>query len=108
VSGYIEKVYIDEGAVVKKGQALFAINSPTAEQDLATAKAALETAEANLNTARLDVERVRPLAEKNIVSEVQLQTSENALKMAEARQRNRNRPQSSAGNNGLDNRYKSD
>ena len=87
VSGYIEKVYIDEGAEVKKGQALFAINSPASEQDLATAKAALETAEASLNTARLDVERIRPLAEKNIVSEVQLQTAENALKMAEARQR---------------------
>jgi membrane fusion protein (multidrug efflux system) len=87
VNGYIEKVYTDEGATVKKGQALFAINSPTSEQDLATAKAALETAEANLNTARLDVKRLQPLAEKNIVSEVQLQTAENALKSAEARQR---------------------
>jgi membrane fusion protein (multidrug efflux system) len=87
VSGYIDRVFIDEGATVRKGQPLFSINSPTSEQDLAAAKAALETAEANLNTARLDVERVRPLAEKNIVSEVQLQTSENALKTAEARKR---------------------
>lgn len=84
VSGYIDKVYIDEGAVVKKGQPLFSVNSPTSEQDLAIARAALETADANLNTARLDVERVRPLAEKNIVSEVQLQTYENAYKSAQA------------------------
>ncbi len=84
VSGYIDKVYIDEGAVVKKGQALFSINSPTSAHDLASARAALETAEANLNTARLDVERIRPLAEKNIVSGVQLETYENAHKAAQA------------------------
>lgn len=84
VSGYIDKVHIDEGAVVKRGQALFSVNSPTSEQDLASARAVLETAEANLNTARLDVERIRPLAEKNIVSEVQLQTYENAYKSAQA------------------------
>lgn len=84
VSGYIDKVYIDEGTIVKKGQALFSINSPTSEHDLASARAALETAEANRNTARLDVERIRPLAEKNIVSEVQLQTYENAYKSAQA------------------------
>lgn len=87
VNGYIDKVYIDEGAVVKKGQALFSINSPSSEQDLASAKAALETAVAGLNTAALDVERVRPLAERNIVSEVQLQTYENAFATAEARKR---------------------
>lgn len=84
VSGYIDKVYVDEGTVVKKGQALFSVNSPTSEQDLASAKATLESANANLNTAKLNVERVRPLAEKNIVSEVQLQTYENAYKTAEA------------------------
>ncbi|MEA4915979.1 efflux RND transporter periplasmic adaptor subunit [Proteiniphilum sp.] len=84
VNGYIDKVYIEEGTVVKKGQALFSINSPTSEQDLASAKSALERANANLNTARLNVERIRPLAEKNIVSSVQLQTYENAYTAAEA------------------------
>ncbi|HBK33331.1 MAG TPA: efflux RND transporter periplasmic adaptor subunit, partial [Porphyromonadaceae bacterium] len=84
VSGYIDKVYIDEGAYVKKGQALFSVNSPTSEHDLASAKAALETAEANLNTARLDVDRIRPLADKNIVSTVQLETYENAYKASQA------------------------
>lgn len=85
VSGYIEKVFVDEGAVVSKGQALFSINSPTSEQDLASAKAALASAEASLKTAQLDVERVRPLAAKEIVSNVQLQTYENALTTARAR-----------------------
>lgn len=84
VSGYVDKVYIEEGAVVKKGQPLFSINSPTSEQDLASAKSALESANAALGTARLNVERIRPLAEKNIVSGVQLQTYENAYTAAQA------------------------
>ena len=84
VNGCIDKVYIEEGAVVKKGQALFSINSPMSEQDLASAKSALERANASLNTARLNVERIRPLAEKNIVSGVQLQTYENAYSAAQA------------------------
>lgn len=84
VNGYIDKVYIDEGTIVKKGQALFSINSPMSEHDLASAKAALETAESRLNTARLDVERIRPLAEKDIVSNVQLETYVNAYKAAQA------------------------
>ncbi|WP_294079425.1 efflux RND transporter periplasmic adaptor subunit [Proteiniphilum sp. UBA5384] len=84
VNGYIDKVYIEEGAMVKKGQPLFSINSPMSEQDLASAKSALERANSNLNTARLNVERIRPLAEKNIVSGVQLQTYENAYTAAQA------------------------
>lgn len=88
VNGYIDKVYIDEGAIVKKGDPLFSINSPTSAQDLASAQALLETANANLNTAKLNVERMRPLAEKKIVSDVQLQTYENAFKTAEANQKN--------------------
>lgn len=84
VNGYIDKVYIEEGTVVKKGQPLFSINSPVSEHDLAAAKSALESASASLNTARLNVERIRPLAEKNIVSEVQLQTYENTYTAAQA------------------------
>ncbi len=77
IDGFIEAVYVDEGSIVKKGQVLFEINSPVSEQNI-------ETAEANYNTAKLDVERMRPLAEKGIISNVLLQTYENAFSSAEA------------------------
>ncbi|ACF14138.1 efflux transporter, RND family, MFP subunit [Chloroherpeton thalassium ATCC 35110] len=77
VDGFIEAVYVDEGAKVKKGQALFKINSPS------TVKA-LEEARANYSTAKIDVERMRPLAEKNIISKVKLETYENAFAAAKA------------------------
>ena len=82
VDGYIEAIYVDEGSVVRSGQALFKINSPSSEQALTSAKASVNSEKARVNTAKVDVERYRPLAEKGIVSEVQLQTYENAYESA--------------------------
>ena len=86
VDGFIDQIYVDEGAVVKQGQVLFQINSPQSEQALTSAKAAVESAKASVATAQLNVDRIRPLAEKNIVSEVQLRTVENALENSKASQ----------------------
>lgn len=82
VDGNIEAIYVDEGSVVKAGQALFRINSPSSEQSLTSARAAVNSEKARVNTAKVDVERYRPLAEKGIVSEVQLQTYVNAYQTA--------------------------
>lgn len=84
VGGFIENLYIDEGSVVTKGQVLFTINSPQSEQAVLTAQAAVNSAQAALNTAEVNVTRYRPLAEKGIVSNVQLQTYENAYTSAQA------------------------
>ncbi|MDL2245925.1 efflux RND transporter periplasmic adaptor subunit, partial [Parabacteroides sp. OttesenSCG-928-J18] len=56
--------------------------SPASEQALASAKAAVNSQKARVNTAKLDVDRYQPLAEKGIVSEVQLQTYKNAYETA--------------------------
>lgn len=77
LEGFIDAVYIDEGSIVKRGQALFKINSPSSVQSL-------ENAQANYNTAKINVERIRPLAEKGILSNVNLKTYENAFLSAEA------------------------
>jgi len=84
VDGYIEGIFVDEGSVVKAGQALFKINSPSSEQSLTSAKASVNIERARVNTAKVDVDRYRPLAEKGIVSEVQLRTYENAYETAVA------------------------
>lgn len=86
IDGFIEAIYVDEGAVVRKGQALFKINSPNADQAVNSAQAALNSATAQVNTAKLNVDRFRPLAEKGIVSEVQLATYKNAYESALATQ----------------------
>lgn len=82
IDGFIDAIYIDEGSVVKKGQALFKINSPQSEQALTTAEATVKSAEAQVNTAKLNVDRIKPLADKGIVSPVQLETMQNTYETA--------------------------
>lgn len=84
IDGFIKAIYIDEGSIVKRGQSLFKIDSPTAEQNIRTANASLESAKATLGTAKVNVSRIRPLAEKGIISPVQLEMAENDYASASA------------------------
>ena len=77
VSGFITKLHVDEGSVVKKGQVLFTI-------DQVQYKAAVETAKAALQTQELTTVNNRELNKKGIVSDYQLSTSENQLAQAKA------------------------
>jgi len=51
VNGYIEKIFVDEGAFVKKGQPLFKINDQPYQEALNNASAALAVARANQSAA---------------------------------------------------------
>lgn len=82
IDGFIDAIYVDEGSIVKKGQSLFRINSPQTEQALTSAQAALKSSQAQVNTAKVNVNRIRPLAEKGIVSSVQLETAEDSYQSA--------------------------
>lgn len=77
VSGYITEVLIDEGQKVTKGQPLFKLETQSLSQDA-------EAAQANVNAARVEVEKLVPLIEKDIISEVQLQTAKARLAQAES------------------------
>lgn len=84
VDGFVEKIYVDEGSVVKKGQLLFQINNPQFAQDVRTAEAGVKTAEADVNTARLQVEKVKPLVEKDIISHYELESAQLTLQTKQA------------------------
>ncbi|KPH13219.1 efflux RND transporter periplasmic adaptor subunit [Chryseobacterium sp. ERMR1:04] len=84
VSGYLQDIYVPEGATVTKGQLLFRIKNPQYEQDIVTAKGAIKIAEANVNTARMNVEKARPLVEQEIVSKYQLSSAQYALQSEQA------------------------
>ncbi|HEY2650196.1 MAG TPA: efflux RND transporter periplasmic adaptor subunit [Puia sp.] len=78
VSGYIEKIYVDEGAFVKKGQPLFKINDQPYQEALNNANAALAVARANQATAEIDVNKLEPLVQNNVISPIQLKTAKSA------------------------------
>jgi membrane fusion protein (multidrug efflux system) len=65
VDGYIEKIYVDEGQEVKKGQILFKLETQTADQEAAAAKA-------KVDAAQVEVSRLKPLVDRKIISDVQL------------------------------------
>lgn len=79
VDGYIEKIYVDEGTVVKKGQLLFKLSAPEYEQTVINSLAAINSAKADINSAEIAVNKTKPLVEKGIISEYELQTDQNTL-----------------------------
>jgi membrane fusion protein (multidrug efflux system) len=82
VDGYLEKIFIEEGAYVKAGQPLFKINDRPYQEQLSNAKAALVSALANLDRAQVEVDRLTPLVKNNVISEVQLKTAQANLEAA--------------------------
>lgn len=85
IDGYIEEIYVDEGATVRKGQKLFKISAPQYEQEVRTARANIEIAEADVKAAEMDVNKVKPLVEKNIISKYELEAAEYNLQSKKAR-----------------------
>jgi membrane fusion protein (multidrug efflux system) len=80
VTGYLEAVYIKEGQYVSKGQTLFRINPSVYNEQVNTNEAALKSALAAQETARLEVEKLKPLVEGKVVSDMQLKTAQANLK----------------------------
>ena len=77
VSGYITKVLVDEGQAVTQGQAMFQLETQTLNQAAQSAKAAVDA-------AQVEVNKLLPLVEQNIVSKVQLDTAKANLLRAQA------------------------
>lgn len=84
VDGYLEKVYVDEGAYVKAGQPLFKIDEHRYREQLNNAKAALHAAEASVLNAQLEIDKVTPLVNNKVVSDMQLRTAKTAHEVATA------------------------
>lgn len=84
IDGYVQAIYVNEGAIVKKGQLLFKISNPQYEQEVVTAKASIKSAVADVKAAEMDVNKVRPLVEKDIVSKYQLQSAQYTLESKQA------------------------
>ncbi|TGE29404.1 efflux RND transporter periplasmic adaptor subunit [Hymenobacter metallicola] len=84
VKGYLEKIYVDEGQLVKKGQPLFRISDAEYRTRLARLRAARSNAAAQARVASLELDRVRMLTEKNIISKTELDVALAKLRAAEA------------------------
>src|SRR5450432_967645 len=78
VGGYIEKIFVDEGAFVKKGQPLFKINDQPYLEALNNASASLAVAKANQASAEINMNKLEPLVQNQVISPIQLKTAKAA------------------------------
>ncbi len=84
VSGFIVKLCVDEGATVRKGQALFQIDPTQYQAAFNQAKAAVEAAKASLETVKSTEANKKLLHEQHIISDFEYQTAVNNLLSAKA------------------------
>jgi len=68
-SGYLEKIYVDEGQFVRKGEMMFQILP-------IQYKAELQKAQAEANYVRIEYENAKILADSNVISKTQLALAE--------------------------------
>jgi len=85
VSGFLDKIYVDEGQAVRRGQPLFGINDEEYRAELARAKANRQSAIAEAKTAELELDRVRLLVDKKVISKTELEVARTKLNAARAR-----------------------
>lgn len=84
VSGNLDRVLVDEGAYVTKGQTLFKINERPYREQLNNALASLHAAEASYINAQLEVDKLTPLVQNKVVSDYQLKSAKASQKIAAA------------------------
>ncbi|MCZ8023498.1 MAG: efflux RND transporter periplasmic adaptor subunit [Cytophagales bacterium] len=85
VSGFIDKIYIDEGELVTKGQVLFTISNQSLIDDLAKAKASLNSIKADTKIAVVEYENSKKLFDKNIISDTEVRLAEAKVESMQAK-----------------------
>jgi membrane fusion protein (multidrug efflux system) len=84
VSGYLDKIYVEEGAYVSAGQPLFKINDRPYDAQVQNSQANVDAAKANMERAAIEVRRLQPLVENKVISDVQLKAAQAAYDAAKA------------------------
>lgn len=84
IQGYLEKIYVDEGKSVVKGQPLFQLNDQQFQLDLAKARSGVAKATAEVHAAELEMKRIQLLVDKKIISVTELELAGSKLKGAKA------------------------
>ncbi|MCH6199177.1 efflux RND transporter periplasmic adaptor subunit [Aquiflexum sp. LQ15W] len=84
VEGYVDQIYVDEGQFVRKGQNLFQLSSMEFLEMVNSANAKLAQAKAEAQAAQVEVDRLKILVEKDIISPSELQLARSKKAVAES------------------------
>jgi len=84
VSGFLDERVYTEGAVVKKGQVLFRMDQKPFQAQVDAAAAAVQRNQASLQVATANLNRTKPLAEQNALSQKDLDDAQGQYEQAAA------------------------
>ena len=84
VDGILEEIYVDEGEFVEKGQPLFKINAQPYIEDLKNARANVALERAKLRKAETELDRLQPLIDNEVISDVRKKTADADYEIAQA------------------------
>lgn len=84
VEGILDKIYIEEGSRVTKGQLLFQINDRPFVEKLNQAIAHLEVTKSELYRAQQEVDKKQTLLENKVITDFQLKTATSERETAKA------------------------
>ncbi|UCS92826.1 efflux RND transporter periplasmic adaptor subunit [Echinicola marina] len=84
VSGYITKIFVEDGQQVSKGQALYEIDRSKYQAAYEQAKANLKSAQANLERVKKDLARYEILDQKEAIAKQQLDYAKTDILTAES------------------------
>lgn len=82
VEGFVEKIFVDEGQLVEKGQPLFQLSSEGYNEALKEAQASYKQAQAEFDMAKYEAERVKRLVDKQILSPIRLEQVNKEMEVA--------------------------
>src|SRR5690349_5591515 len=74
VSGVVDKLYVEAGQIVKKGQVIARISLRPNMLNVSQAESQLQSAKLNLQNQATDLERYRRLVKENVISQSQFNT----------------------------------
>ena len=83
--GFLDKILVDEGKAVRKGQPLFQLSTSELNIQVAKSKANLALAKAEAMSARLEKERVAVLVTKQVVTKTELDLAQAKVLAADAK-----------------------
>lgn len=85
IKGYLDKIYVEEGSMVKSGQVLFKISSVEFQQEVKRSQALLKLAIADEKSAELELQNIQRLFAKGIVSKSELDKAKILVESANAK-----------------------
>ncbi len=84
VSGFLDRIAYQEGDFVKEGQVLFQLDQKPFEAQVEAARGELQAQQARFTTAQANLNRIKPLAQQNALSQADLDRAQGEFDSSKA------------------------